>query len=115
MDFIRFLATIALSGGLAFLKVFEVLADCMKDTGFESAEKHLKLSREWEGIEQRLSEWSAIHLERMRDNLLDMKNQIHENETDSEKLSMVAEVISRIEDYISEIRMREKSRHKSKD
>lgn len=120
MDFIRFLAAIALSGGLTFLKVVEILTNCMREVGFQSAEKHLKLPREWEGIERRLSEWSAIHLERIKDGLLDVMNKAQKDERDSKELPMAEKVVSRIGDYVLEIRkrrikMREKSGYESKD
>jgi len=113
INFIQFLARIALSGGLPFLRVVKDLSDCIQYIGIESAGRRLRLPYENPEIESRLSECSAEHLERILDDLQAMKDQTSSSFEESKMLPILEETISEIQKYISKIRD-EQFRHGSK-
>jgi hypothetical protein len=102
--FIRFLTAIALTGGLAYLEIFESLAMCIRDVGIESVRRSLRLSHRDPEIESRLGEWSAIHLERMIDDLRSIEDKIGGDKNHEKRISILKETISKIGIYASEVR-----------
>jgi len=96
MRFILGLVKIAVSSGPSFADAIRALAESIRNIGIECARRHSEILRK-EQIESKLSQWSTIYLE-------DIKNEMIENERFSQENLLVEALVSDMETYISNVR-----------